>query len=83
MRRSEKQHSGTTVCSAALILLSLTGCAAPVINTIPRALTEPCAQPELTGGTYADVIRLAFRQKQALTECSERLETIRKLEAKE
>ena len=83
MRRSDKQHSGMTACSAALILLSLTGCAAPASNAIPRALTEPCAQPELTGETYADVIRLAFRQRQALTECSARLETIRRLGAKE
>lgn len=83
MRRSDKQHSGTTACSAALILLSLTGCAAPVNSAaIPRALTEPCAQPELTGETYADVIRLAFRQRQALAECNERLETIRRLGAK-
>ena len=82
MRRSDKQHSGTTACSAALILLSLTGCAAPVSSAIPRALTEPCAQPELTGETYADVIRLAFRQRQALAECNERLETIRRLGAK-
>lgn len=79
MRRSEKQHSGTTACSAALILVFLSGCAAPISNTIPRALTEPCAQPELNGNTYADVIRLAYRQRQALTECSERLETIRQL----
>lgn len=83
MRRSDKQHSGMTACSAALILLSLSGCAAPGSNAIPRALTEPCALPELTGETYADVIRLAFRQRQALAECNERLETIRKLGAKE
>ena len=77
MRRSDKQPSGTTACSAALILLSLTGCAAPASNAIPRALTEPCAQPELNGDTYADIIRLAARQRDALEECSERLRSIR------
>lgn len=83
MKRSEKRRSAMTACSAVLTLAFLSGCAAPISNAIPQALTEPCAQPELNGSTYADVIRLAYRQRQALTECSERLETIRRLGAKQ
>lgn len=79
MRQSEKRRSGTTACSAALILAFLSGCAAPISNAIPQALTEPCAQPELNGSTYADVIRLAARQRDALAECNERLRTIKRL----
>ena len=67
----------------ALILISIagsiSGCAAPIRSDIPEVLAEPCPAPELTGDTYADVIRYAYRQRIALAECSARMDTIRRL----
>ena len=37
----------------------------------------PCHSPELTGDTYADIIRLCARQKAALEECSEKIRAIK------
>ena len=67
----------------ALILIStagsISGCATENRNTIPEVLAEPCPAPELTGDTYADVIRYAYRERIALAECSARMDTIRRL----
>lgn len=71
----------TRALIAALILLFLTSCASPRLptNHVPAAMLEPCGAPELNGDTYADVIRFANRQRQALEECNVRLRAIKKL----
>lgn len=62
-----------------LIALLLTSCASRVeiSNRLPEGLLVPCEAPELNGETYADIIRLAARQRDALAECNERLRSIR------
>lgn len=62
-----------------LIALLLTSCASRVeiSNRLPEGLLVPCEAPELNGETYADIIRLAARQRDALEECNERLRSIR------
>lgn len=62
-----------------LTALLLTSCASRVeiSNRLPEGLLVPCESPELNGETYADIIRLAARQRDALEECSERLRSIR------
>lgn len=62
-----------------LTALLLTSCASRVeiSNRLPEGLLVPCEAPELNGETYADIIRLAARQRDALEECSERLRSIR------
>lgn len=64
-----------------LIALLLTSCASRVeiSNRLPEGLLVPCEAPELNGETYADIIRLAARQRDTLAECNERLRTIKKL----
>ena len=63
------------------ILLFLTSCASPRLptNHVPAAMLEPCGAPDLNGDTYADIIRLAARQREALAECNERLKAIKRL----
>ena len=67
----------------ALILIStaafISGCVTEIRSEIPEVLAEPCPAPELTGDTYADVIRYAYRERIALAECSARMDTIRRL----
>lgn len=64
-----------------LIALLLTSCASRVeiSNRIPEGLLVPCEAPELNGETYADIIRLAARQRDALAECDARIEAIRNI----
>ena len=68
--------------TALWILLSCAGCGLRyeyIPPPVPAALLEPCPVPELTGSTWADVARLAHRRGEALTECSARLQAIRKI----
>lgn len=78
MPQLSRKRRAIPAWSAVWMLLLLSSCAAPPqAPAIPAALTEPCARPELNGDTYADIIRLAARQRDALEECSERLRSIR------
>lgn len=66
--------------TAGLMILCLTSCAARLPrNDIPIILTAPCDSPELSGETYGDIIRLAYRQRIALAECNARMTAIRNL----
>jgi hypothetical protein len=47
--------------------------------TIDSRLTAPCDRPELQGATNRDVWRLAVEQKEALTDCADRIDAIRQL----
>jgi hypothetical protein len=70
------------VLTALWILLSCAGCGLRyeyIRPPVPAALLEPCPVPELTGSTWADVARLAHRRGEALTECSARLQAVRKI----
>ena len=77
------RHFGKIHALIALwILLSCAGCAVRyeyIRPPVPSALLEPCPVPELTGSTWADVARLAHRRGEALTECSARLQAVRKI----
>ena len=75
------QKSLRAIPASILILTAgfISGCTAPLRSDIPEVLAEPCPAPELTGDTYADVIRYAYRQRIALAECSARMDTIRRL----
>ena len=79
MRKSEK--AAILALTAGLMILCLTSCAArlPRRNDIPIILTAPCDSPELSGDTYGDIIRLAYRQRIALEECNARMAAIRNL----
>ena len=79
MRKSEK--AAILALTAGLMILCLTSCAArlPRRNDIPIILTAPCDSPELSGDTYGDIIRLAYRQRIALAECNARMEAIRNI----
>ena len=60
-----------------LMMTFLTSCANPPVyvyvkQKIPEELLQ-CERIKLEGDTYADVIRLAYREKIALIECSERM----------
>lgn len=76
-----KARRATTALTAPLIALLLTSCASRVeiSNRLPEGLLVPCEAPELNGETYADIIRLAARQRDALAECNERLKAIKGL----
>lgn len=66
--------------TAGLMMQCLTSCAARLPrNDIPIILTAPCDSPELSGETYGDIIRLAYRQRIALEECNARMTAIRNL----
>lgn len=78
-----KQLARVTINAAVLSLamISLISCAnAPqfvyVKQTIPQELLQ-CDMISLEGDTYADVVRMAYRQKIALLECSERMQAIK------
>lgn len=79
MRKSEK--AAILALTAGLMMECLTSCAArlPRRNDIPIILTAPCDSPELSGSTYGDIIRLAYRQRIALAECNARMAAIRNL----
>ena len=53
-----------------------------VKHEIPTILLAPCEKPELIGNTYADVIKLAYRQKIALEECNLKIKSIAELNDK-
>lgn len=66
--------------TAGLMIPCLSSCAARYPrNDIPVILTAPCDSPELSGETYGDIIRLAYRQRIALAECNARMAAIRNL----
>ena len=78
MRKSGK--AAILALTAGLMILCLTSCAARLPrNDIPIILTAPCDSPELSGETYGDIIRLAYRQRIALAECNARMAAIRNL----
>ena len=78
MRKSKK--AAILVLTAGLMMPCLTSCAARLPrNDVPITLTAPCEQPELSGETYGDIIRLAYRQRIALAECTARMEAIRNI----
>lgn len=78
------KHSTRVMTNAlmlSLAMISLISCAsAPqfvyVKQTIPQELLQ-CDMIPLEGDTYADVVRMAYRQKIALLECSERMQAIK------
>jgi hypothetical protein len=78
------KHSTRVMTNALMLSLatvSLISCAnAPqfvyVKQNIPQELLQ-CDRIPLEGDTYADVVRLAYRQKIALLECSERMQAIK------
>jgi len=47
--------------------------------TIDSRLTAPCDRPAIQGPTNRDVWRLAVEQKEALTDCADRIDAIRQL----
>lgn len=64
-----------------LAMTCLTSCATRpqyiyVKQSIPQELLQ-CDRIPLEGDTYADVVRMAYRQKIALLECSERMQAIK------
>ena len=78
-----KQLVRVTINAAVLSLamISLISCASTpqfvyVKQTIPQELLQ-CDRIHLEGDTYADVVRMAYRQKIALLECSERMQAIK------
>ena len=74
------KNPATLALAAALMMPCLTSCGSScriIRNDIPVTLTAPCEQPELSGETYGDIIRLAYRQRIALAECDARMEAIR------
>ena len=80
MRKSEK--AAILALTAVLTAPCLTSCGTEyrvIRNDIPLVLTVPCDQPELSGETYGDIIRLAYRQRIALAECSARMGAIRNI----
>ena len=63
------------------MFLSLPGCSTPSVRVavMDSRLTAPCERPQLQGDTCRDVIRLAIEQDEALTDCADRIDAIRKL----
>ena len=83
-----KQLARVTINAAllSLAMISLISCAsAPqfvyVKQSIPQELLQ-CDRIPLEGDTYADVVRMAYRQKIALLECSERMQAIKAITSK-
>lgn len=78
------KHSTRVMINALMLSLAtvlLISCAsAPqfvyVKQNIPQELLQ-CDRIPLEGDTYADVVRMAYRQKIALLECSERMQAIK------
>ena len=72
--------SALPILAAALTLISLTGCARPYgVILMDSRLTAPCDRPEFTGTTYRDGIEHAIRLDEALIDCADRVDAIRKL----
>lgn len=77
---TKSKNPAILALTAGLMILCLTSCAARLPrNDIPIILTAPCDSPELSGDTYGDIIRLAYRQRIALAECNARMAAIRNL----
>lgn len=77
---TKSKNPAILALTAGLMILCLTSCAARLPrNDIPIILTAPCDSPELSGETYGDIIRLAYRQRIALAECNARMAAIRNL----
>lgn len=77
---TKSKNPATLALTAGLMMECLTSCAARLPrNDIPIILTAPCDSPELSGDTYGDIIRLAYRQRIALAECNARMAAIRNL----
>lgn len=78
------KHSTRVMINALMLSLAtvlLISCANPpqfvyVKQNIPQELLQ-CDRIHLEGDTYADVVRMAYRQKIALLECSERMQAIK------
>ena len=79
MRESRRRLRAIPVLTLILTAAFISGCVTEIRSEIPEVLAEPCPAPELTGDTYADVIRYAYRERIALAECSARMDTIRRL----
>lgn len=77
MKRSNK---GAIPVLTVTLMLTCSGCSGvqyqAVETEIPLTLTAPCDMPELAGDTYGDIVRLAYRQRIALAECSARMQVI-------
>lgn len=76
-----KRYIEKNVLVLLLAMTCLTSCATRsqyiyVKQTIPQELLQ-CDRIPLEGDTYADVVRMAYRQKIALLECSERMQAIK------
>ena len=63
----------------ALTFLFLAGCSPRSVVVMDSRLTAPCERPELQGNTNRDVWRLAVEQQEALMDCADRIDAIRKL----
>ena len=76
-----KRYIEKNVLVLLLAMTCLTSCATRpqyiyVKQSIPQELLH-CDMIPLEGDTYADVVRMAYRQKIALLECSERMQAIK------
>ena len=76
-----KRYIEKNVLVLLLAMTCLTSCATRpqyiyVKQNIPQELLQ-CDRIHLDGDTYADVVRMAYRQKIALLECSERMQAIK------
>lgn len=76
-----KRYIEKNVLVLLLAMTCLTSCATRpqyiyVKQSIPQELLQ-CDRIHLEGDTYADVVRMAYRQKIALLECSERMQAIK------
>ena len=69
------------ILAGALMLMSLTACATPLprVLVVDSRLTAPCERPVLGGATNRDVWVLAIEQAEALDDCSERMDVLRRL----
>lgn len=76
-----KRYIEKNVLVLLLAMTCLTSCATRpqyiyVKQTIPQELLQ-CDRINLDGNTYGDIVRMAYRQKIALLECSERMQAIK------
>jgi hypothetical protein len=75
-----KWSSVSLILAAALMLLSLPGCSRPYgVILMDSRLTAPCDRPQFTGETYRDGIEHAIRLEEALEDCADRIDAIRRL----
>lgn len=67
-----------SILAVVLMSLSLAGCWNSYVVPIDPRLTVDCANPELSGDTYRDVVALAVEQKASILECTDRMRIIKK-----